>query len=194
MSIYPTKVRERIRSTQHSEVVEGENAVGKDASFVCGSFVRFSIQIDDDAKMVSEIGFQTNGCGHMIAAADVLVEAVMDNELADLHGLRVNDLYGSVEYALGTFENSRSHCAETCIAALRNGFADYRSRKIEEFRGENVLICTCFGVTEDVIETLIAEKSLQTIDDVASVCNAGSGCGSCRMLIQEMLDTAIGSS
>ena len=169
--------------------MDGENAIGKDASFVCGSFVRFSIRIGSESKTVVAAGFETNGCGYLIAAADVLAEAIEGRQLADLHGLNESDLCAVVSERLGASGLARSHCAVCCIEALRNAFADYRRTQIEEFRGEQALICTCFGVAEETIERHIAERKLETVEEVTRVCNAGGGCGSCRMLIQEIIDS-----
>lgn len=170
----------------------GENARGKDASFVCGSFVQFSVSVDAESKSVAAAGFQTNGCGFMTAAADVLVEAVKGRRLGDLHGLARPELLAEIEARLGVFTENRRHCADCCIDALAMSFANYRTKQIEEFQGEKALICTCFGVTEETIELQIDAKSLNTIEEVTQICNAGGGCGSCRMLIQEMLDTRTG--
>jgi NifU-like protein len=68
--------------------------------------------------------------------------------------------------------------------------ARYRELRIEEFVGEKALICTCFGVSEQAIIQSIEEYSLTDVEEVAGRCRAGSGCGSCRMLIQELIDTA----
>ena len=88
----------------------------------------------------------------------------------------------------GEFPPDRHQCATVCIEALRGAFADFRIRQIEEFQGEKALICTCFGVSEETIESHIRKCRLETVDEVARACNAGSGCGSCRMLIQEIID------
>ncbi len=188
MSIYPPKVQQRAESPQHIGRVTDENASGKDASFVCGSFVRFSIRVDLETKCVEAAAFQTNGCGYMLAAADVLVESVSGKRLTELHGLTGDDLRSQIGVALGEIPAGRNECIKVSIDALRAGFINFRSRQIEEFRGEKALICTCFGVSEETIENHIETRSLTTVDEVASLCNAGTGCGSCRMLIQEMLD------
>ncbi len=190
MSIYPAKIQQRSESPRRCGKVEGENASGKDASFVCGSFVRFSIRIDSESKNVSAAGFETNGCGFMTAAADVLAEFIEDRPLIRLHGLNEVDLRSVIDNKLGIFEDNRHQCSTCCIEALRAGFADYRIKQIDEFRGEMALICTCFGVAEETIERHIVERKLETVEDVTRACNAGGGCGSCRMLIQEMLDSS----
>ncbi len=127
----------------------------------------------------------------MIAAADVLAETVGKSYLVDLQGLKSPDLFAAIEAELDAFPGDRRHCSDVCIEALQNAFADLRAKRVEEFRGEKALICTCFGVSEETIEDCIAKKPAQTVDDVSDACNAGSGCGSCRMLIQEMLDSHV---
>jgi len=188
VSIYPRKIKERSEAPVRSGRADGENASGKDASFICGSFVRFSLQIDSISKSVRVAGFETNGCGFMIAAADVLSDFTAHRQLADLHGLNESGLRTILTNSLGLFEENRQQCATCCITGLRAAFADYRTRQVEEFRGEKALVCTCFGITEETMENKIEVKSLRTVDEVTRECNAGGGCGSCRMLIQEMLD------
>ena len=124
----------------------------------------------------------------MLAAADVLAGAVTGKHLADLHGLKKDELLAKIDDELGLFPADRLHCEETCIEAFRVAFADYRARQIEEFQGEKALICTCFGVEEETIESLVAKDSIKSVDEVTRITSAGGGCGSCRMLIQEIID------
>jgi NifU-like protein len=56
--------------------------------------------------------------------------------------------------------------------------------------GEAALICTCFGVTDDRIREMIASRRARTVRQVGELTNAGTGCGSCQMLIREILDGA----
>jgi NifU-like protein len=130
----------------------------------------------------------------MIAAADVLCETVDRRDLIALQGLENNTLHNAIAAQLGSPDESRRHCIDTCISALHAAFADHRKKLTEEFSGEKALICTCFGVTEETIEHYILSDALETVADVAEVSRAGAGCGSCRMLIQDMLDLASGES
>lgn len=124
----------------------------------------------------------------MLAAADILADAITGKDLSDLHGLADPKLTAWIEAEIGAIPSERHQCAAASFEALHNAFADLRSRQIEEFRGETALICTCFSVSEDTIANFIEQNSPTTVDDVAAACRAGGGCGSCRMLIQEMLD------
>ena len=124
----------------------------------------------------------------MIAAADVLTGKIVGKKLLELHGLETEVLRLQIEDELEKFPANRKHCLEICIDALHQAFADFRAFQIEEFTGEKALICTCFGISEETIENLIKENSLETVVEVTKICNAGGGCGSCQPLIQEILD------
>lgn len=187
---YPEKIAQRFAEPKNVGVAVRADASGKDASFVCGCFVGFSLLIDMDSSRIRNVQFQTNGCGYMIAAADILADDIKGKELTELHGSETSDVQRRVESILGKFTEHRQHCLETSISALHAAFADYRNRRLDEFRGEKALICTCFGISEDSIEKCITDHQPETASDVAKLCKAGSGCGSCRMLIQEMIDIA----
>lgn len=188
MSIYPPKVWQLCERPRNAGKIQDENAAGTDANFVCGSFLAFSLRIDPAAKSVADVAFQTNGCGYMIAAADCLADSIRNRPLIELHGLNEAELYQTIGQAVDAIDENRQKCVDCCIRALRSAFADYRTRQIEEFRGEKALICTCFGVSEETIVSCIAEGSLRSVDEITQATNAGGGCGSCRMLIQEMID------
>lgn len=188
--VYPKEINARVSRLRHARVLDGPNAVATAGNFSCGSFVRFAIAIE--SRVVAAASFSSNGCAFTLAAADELADYVTGKDLSDLHGLAEGELSKYIGSRLGEFPIDRSDCAASCIEALRTAFANHRARQIEEFQGEKALICTCFGVSEDTVETLIAKNSLTTVDQVARECNAGSGCGSCRMLIHEMLDDRSG--
>ena len=188
--VYPKKISQRIARLRHNRSEIGANAAATAANFSCGSFVRFSLVIDTETHTVTDASFSSNGCGFMVAAADILAEHVTKKDLTDLHGLDEAELNDNVYDRLGELPPNRRECVTGCVAALRAAFADHRARQIEEFHGEKALICTCFGVSEETIENLITTDLLETVDEVTTSCNAGGGCGSCRMLIQEMLDSS----
>ncbi len=186
--LYPEKISQCIERLRHNRRNIDANAASIAVNFGCGSFVRFSLSIDAENRTITDAVFSSNGCGFMIAAADALADHVARKNLTDLHGFVDAELNKHIQTNLGEFPMARRECVTTCIEALRLAFADHRTQQIDEFQGEKALICTCFGVTEETIESLIVKGSLKTVDQVTNTCNAGGGCGSCRMLIQEMLD------
>lgn len=187
--IYPEAITKRLATIHPLPSVAGTNGQGAAANFTCGSFVRFLLQIEDG--VVSGARFESNGCGYMLATADMLVKRIEGRHLTDLHGLADEDMRAEIQSELGKLPGDRDACAAACIEALRAVFADYRATQVAEFSGEKALICTCFGVTEETIEDQIAKRGLHTVEAVTTACNAGGGCGSCRMLIQEIIDSHV---
>ncbi|HQU84262.1 MAG TPA: iron-sulfur cluster assembly scaffold protein [Pyrinomonadaceae bacterium] len=188
MSFYPKKINERFYNLQNVESIEGANSGGTGASFTCGSYVKLYLFIDNETKEIKNAQFKSNGCGFALAAADVLTENLKGKRLNDLHGANNDELIQNIEAELGIFEASRRHCLELCLDALHKALKNFRLLQIEEFQGEKALICTCFGVEEETIERLIAEENAESVEEIGKLCNAGTGCGSCQFLIQELID------
>ena len=188
MKFYPKEISKRFSDPTNIGRTKFPNAVGTNASFICGSALRFTLRIEE-GKIV-EAKFQTNGCGFMIAAADILTEIITNKQLAELHGL--SDFEKQIEELSGEFPEKRIHCLKLAIETLQAAFNDFRVAKLEEWSGEKALICTCFGISEETIERVVAENHCQTIEEVSKICNAGSGCGSCQSLIQEVIDLSSG--
>ena len=188
MSFYPPKISQRFHRASRAGKIADAEAVGAGASLICGVFVRFYLQIEVESKRIHTAKFQTNGCGYAVAAADVLAETVEGKRINQIHELDVNSLQTAIETALGDFPETRNHCQSLALDALRQAFADFRRRQIEEFTGEKALICTCFGVSEETIEKVIELRAAETVEDVTEACGAGGGCGACQPLIEDILE------
>lgn len=190
MGFYPPKISERFHAPKNAGKLKGANADGTNATFVCGALLRIVIQIETGTKEILQAKFQTNGCGYLIAAADILTETIKGKKLVEFHSLERQVLQREIEDKLGAFSEHRRHCLDLCLETLQNALADYRAFQVEEWTGEKALICSCFGVSEETIENLIKANSLETVDQVTKICRAGGGCGSCQFLIQEILDVS----
>lgn len=137
---------------------------------------------------VADARFRSNGCGFMIASADLVAENLSGRNLTELHAVDEREFVGLIESELGLLPPQRTQCARVVLEAVRATLFNYRADRLLEFNGEKALICTCFGVTEEAIEKFVEKNEPASVDDVTAACRAGGGCGSCRMLIQEMLD------
>lgn len=181
MGTYPRDIEEIIASCAHSGEPDRFDAVGIDANIGCGSWVRFALRIE--GGHVSAVGFRSNGCGHMIAAAETLARRLDRCALSELQGLEAAPMLaeGGMSSA-----SHRPACSDAALSALRKALAEYRESLIAA-SGDKALACTCFGITVDTIEAAVA-KGADSSEKVQMECRAGGGCGSCRMLIQEIID------
>lgn len=182
--VYPSNIGEV--GLDNAGKLANADACGLGVSFVCGCAVSVEIGIRDER--IAAVGFTTNGCGYMAACAQTLASAINGVQLAELHGLDDEPLNSLVHDKLGDMPKDRGHCISATLEALHGAFADLRRQRVESYEGDAALICSCFGVTEETIHSCIAAGGVSTVDDVTERCRAGGGCGSCRILIQEMID------
>lgn len=185
--LYPESIKTRLAHLTHCRELMDTTAEGIGVNLACGSTVRFFLRIEERGQ-ITDAAFRSNGCGHSRVAADVLAQWVINKRLVELHGLDDSALREIIENEIGEIPDANIACITAAISALKDAFADYRTRRREEFRGEKALICTCFGVTEERIEELITKSQPTSVEQITSLSGAGGGCGSCRMLIQELLD------
>jgi NifU-like protein len=156
--------------------------VGRAASMECGASVRVSIQIDEQHR-ISDAKFKAAGCSVLVSSLSMLTDRVK--------GLAPADAAVITQTPRDLVENLENlSCAKLGCDALVAAIQKYSDAVRHEWNGDEALICTCFCVSERVIETEIAEKGLATVSEVIRACNAGGGCGSCHPLIEEMLDAA----
>ncbi|MDR1672503.1 MAG: (2Fe-2S)-binding protein [Bacteroidales bacterium] len=50
------------------------------------------------------------------------------------------------------------------------------------------IVCHCMEVSYGEIVAAIKANTLKTVEDVGEATNAGTGCGGCQTVIQEILD------
>lgn len=189
MAVYPEKISAALASATFGRPAVLCNATGTSADFECGSIVRFRLLVDRESKKVEDVAYQSNGCGYMVSAAETVASHFKGLLLTEINGFDRSGLVEMIREALGEFPRGRMSCMNACLDALESALVDFRSLQLGEFSGEKALICTCFGVTEERIEELIAGGEVESLEDVMRSCNAGSGCGSCRILIQELLES-----
>jgi NifU-like protein len=191
-SLYTKTFFEHFKLPRFAATIDGSNAFGKSAALDCGTYVSYELYIEPITKVIEKIIFKSNGCVFMIAVADVLTDGFKGRQLTELHGL-ANEPQKMILDRFGKIPSERLHCVDAVIASLKSAFADFRRRKVEEFAGEKALICSCFGVTEEALEQVVSQNTVITVSQVGQLCRAGTGCGSCQMMIQEIIDSGNGS-
>lgn len=189
MSVYPEKIAKKL--SERPAAASSERGVcGRAASFICGCFAEACIAVDGEAQVIENIRFATNGCGFMLASGLVLEEMLAGRELAALKGLSDQHLVAELESELGEFPVERKQCALVAIEALRAAFGRMRKARAAEFAGDSPLVCSCFGVSEDDLLAAIKTRQASRFGDLGPATRAGRGCGACRMLIEDLIETA----
>ena len=103
MNFYPKKISESFQKPQNAGKAENANAVGTNATFVCGAVLRLTLRINVETKEILEAKFKTSGCGFLIASADALTQKILGRKLTELHGLEKGNLQSEIESELEKF-------------------------------------------------------------------------------------------
>ncbi len=180
---YSEKVKDHFFSPRNVGDIENPDAVGEVGSLACGDALKLMLKLDASKRIV-DAKFKTFGCGSAIASASALTEMVMGKTLDEAATITDNDI---ADYLDGLPEQ-KMHCSVLGREALEAAIANYKGVKIEKPVDEGVIICKCFGVTDNKIAHEVREHKLTTVEQVTNFCKAGGGCRSCHPQIQAIID------
>ncbi len=165
--------------------VSDADAVGKAGSVICGAVLRVTLKVDC-RHTITEARFKVAGCSFLIAACSLLTNTVVGKSTGEAAlGVRSQ---AEITELLGVPPADRAHCPGLAGEALLSAIGNYSDSVRAEWISDEALICTCFGVSEQRIETEIRSGGLRTVAEVTNACSAGAGCGSCYKLIEDILD------
>jgi NifU-like protein len=163
---------------------------GRAVNFDCGCFVDIAVGLES-GDLVKNCTFQTNGCGYMYASAAIISDVLSGRSTDQLGGMERGEMFAAVTARIGASPPARIGCFDACFDAARSAFAEVRESRIAEYAGETALICTCFGIDEDRLTKLIRDNAVSDLDQLLDITPAGSGCGSCRMMMTELIETDV---
>jgi NifU-like protein len=186
MSYYSGRLREHFLNPRNVGNVEETEAVAESGSFTCGAILRISLSVEAQSQKITEAKFKATGCRYLISSASVMTEVVKGITTGEAARFAHNFEEAFTRH-FGELPAERKHCAALSCEALLSAIARFSDAAREEWTGDEVLICTCFGVSEKTIERVIETNRLQTVSEVTRACNAGGGCHSCHPLIEEIL-------
>ena len=112
MRYSPTLV-DHFLNPRNAGLMRDPDGVGEDEYEGCGDLARFFLRVTEGR--VTEVRFQTYGCGPTIAAASAASELVAEWAVEDLVQLKAED----VERAVDGLPDDRKHAAEVVAGAAR---------------------------------------------------------------------------
>ena len=188
---YSDKVIDHYRNPRNVGKIDNADAIGEAGSLACGDSLKIYLKIKDG--IVTDAKFQTFGCGSAVASSSILTEMIIGKTVEEVKKITNKDIADE----LGGLPPEKMHCSvmgyEALEDALKN-FDDYTD--LDDLRNEeNVqkvgekIVCTCFGVTENVIWDAIKINGLKTVEEITNYTKAGGACGRCKAAIQDIIDT-----
>jgi NifU-like protein len=166
---------------QHAGEIESPDLDATVGNIVCGDALRIMVKLDADGR-IADARFQTFGCASAIASSDALIELIIGKTVDEAAKVTNDDI---AEY-LGGLPEAKLHCSVLGMEALQKAIAQHRHEPFElEDAGE--VVCQCFGVTDKLIEKVVREHGLRTVEEVTNYTKAGGGCGACHGRIREII-------
>ncbi len=185
---YSPKVKEHFLNPRNVGKIDNPDAVGEVGNITCGDALKLMLKIDESGR-ITDAKFQTFGCASAIASSSALTEMVKGMTIDEAARLTNDDI---AEFLQGLPE-AKMHCSVMGMEALQQAIETYRGTPASpEMEGR--VVCRCFGVTDKLIEKVVREHNLHTIEEVTHYCKAGGGCGGCHQDIQDIIDRVHGES
>lgn len=188
---YSDKVIDHYRNPRNVGKIDNADAIGEAGSLACGDSLKIYLKINNG--IVTDAKFQTFGCGSAVASSSILTEMIIGKTVEEVKKITNKDIADQ----LGGLPPEKMHCSVMGYEALEDALKNWDNyTDLDDLRNEEALnktsekiVCTCFGITENVIWDAIKINGLKTVEEVTNYTKAGGACGRCKSVIQDMIDT-----
>ena len=123
MALYSEKVMDHFRNPRNVGVIEDADGVGEVGNAVCGDIMKIYLKIEDN--IVTDVKFETFGCGSAIASSSMATELIKGKPLSEV--LKLTNK--AVTEALGGLPAHKLHCSVLAEEAIQAALKDYYDRR-----------------------------------------------------------------
>ena len=126
MSVYNEKVLEHFQNPRNVGTMEDADGVGEVGNINCGDVMRIYIKVDGDER-ITDIKFQTFGCGAAVATSSMVTELAIGKTVDEALIMTNKD----VAESLGGLPPIKMHCSNLAADALHAAVKNYREKKAQ---------------------------------------------------------------
>ena len=123
MALYSEKVMDHFRNPRNVGMIEDADGVGEAGNAVCGDIMKIYLKIEDG--IVSDVKFETFGCGSAIASSSMATELIKGKPLSEVLQLTNK----AVAEALDGLPAHKLHCSVLAEEAIKAALKDYYDRQ-----------------------------------------------------------------
>jgi len=185
---YTEKVKDHFLNPRNAGEIPNPDLSATVGNITCGDALKLTAKLDA-AERIIDAKFQTFGCASAIASSDALIDIIKGKTLDEAARVTNDDI---AQY-LGGLPEAKMHCSVMGMEALQKAIAKYRKQPfaLEE---EGKVVCRCFGVTDKLIEKVVREHNLHSVEEVTHYTKAGGGCGGCHREIEQIIARVHGTA
>ena len=124
MALYSEKVMDHFRNPRNVGKLDHPDGVGEVGNAKCGDIMRIYLQVDPDTQVITDVKFNTFGCGSAIATSSMATEMIKGKTLSQ--ALELSNK--AVVEALDGLPAHKIHCSVLAEEAVRAAIRDYYDR------------------------------------------------------------------
>ena len=117
--LYSEKVMDHFRNPRNVGSIENADGVGEVGNAKCGDIMKIYLKIDDN--VVTDVKFETFGCGSAIASSSMATEMIKGKPLDEVMELTNK----AVVQALDGLPAHKLHCSVLAEEAVKSALKDY---------------------------------------------------------------------
>ncbi len=121
--MYTEKVMDHFTNPRNVGEMPDADGIGTEGNPVCGDVMKIYIKVKDDR--ITDVKFQTFGCGAAIAVSSIVTEIAKGMTLDEA----MNITKQSLSDALDGLPPQKMHCSNLGADALHKAIEDYRSKQ-----------------------------------------------------------------
>ena len=137
MSLYSEKVMDHFKNPRNVGVIEDADGVGEVGNAKCGDIMKMYIKVKDG--VLSDVKFETFGCGSAIATSSMATEMIKGKPLDE--ALKLTNK--AVTEALGGLPAYKLHCSVLAEQAVQAAILDYYQRNNLPYDEEDFKCVLC---------------------------------------------------
>ena len=122
MALYSDKVMDHFRNPRNVGIIDDADGVGEVGNPVCGDIMKIYLKIKEG--IISDVKFETFGCGSAIASSSMATEMIKGKPVAEAMALTNR----AVAEALDGLPAHKLHCSVLAEEAIKKALQDYYER------------------------------------------------------------------
>ena len=121
MALYSDKVMDHFQNPRNVGKMEDADGIGEVGNAKCGDIMRMYIKVDPDTKVITDVKFNTFGCGSAIATSSMATELIKGKPISEALTLSNK----AVVEALDGLPAHKIHCSVLAEEAVKAALKDY---------------------------------------------------------------------
>ena len=121
MALYSDKVMEHFRNPRNVGKIDDADGIGEVGNAKCGDIMRMYLKVDKDSQTITDVKFNTFGCGSAIATSSIATEMIKGKPVSE--ALELSNK--AVVEALGGLPAYKLHCSVLAEEAVKAAVKDY---------------------------------------------------------------------